>query len=353
MSRIRILIPVLVGVAVIAAACSSSGDSSSGGDSREPAVVEGDPVGAEVAAEPSAGCDATPVVTPGEEEVTTTSGGDERWYLRQVPPAYDGTDPLPVVFDFHGYSEGARIHATHSELGPYGDEQGFVTITPQGQGDIARWDTELGSTDLVFAGDLFDQVGETLCVDENRFYVTGLSNGAFMTSAIACVYADRIAAVAPVAGISAIDGCDPSEAVPVVAFHGTGDDFVAYAGGLGEAALDLPAPDGSGQTLRDIGVADSAEAQGPSVPEITAAWAERNDCDPDPTETIVADDVTLIEYECPGAPVQLYRVTDGGHTWPGSAFSAGIEAVVGPTTMSISANEVMWEFFVAHPRQAS
>lgn len=353
MTRNRILLPVLIVIAVIAAACSSTNGSSSDPDAGETTATEEQPVGAEVAALPSPGCDTPSDVAPGEEDVTTTSGDEARRYIRVVPTAYDDIDPVPVVFDFHGYSEGANIHAQHSALGTYGEEQGFVTITPQGLGAIPRWDTDVGSADLAFAGELFDEVGETLCVDENRFYVTGLSNGAFMTSAIACEYSDRIAAVAPVAGIRAIDDCDSSEAVPVVAFHGTADEFVAFDGGLGEAALDLPAPDGSGQTLRDIDVEDSAEAQRPSVPEATARWAERNDCDPEPTETTIATDVTLIEYNCPGAPVQLYRITDGGHTWPGSAFSVQIGSVVGPTTMSISANEVMWEFFTDNPRRES
>ena len=50
-----------------------------------------------------------------------------------------------------------------------------------------------------------------------------------------------------------------------------------------------------------------------------------------------------------GADVQLYRITDGGHTWPGSAFSQNIESIVGRTTMTIDANEIMWAFFQQHP----
>ena len=296
----------------------------------------------------SPGCDAAAPVAPGEERVTTTSGGVERWYHRHVPPAHDGSQPVPLVLDLHGYLEGADVHKMHSDLGTYGDEQGFVTITPQGTGDPVRWDATVDSADMAFMGDLLDEVEATLCVDERRVFVTGLSNGAFMTSAIACAYADRIAAAAPVAGISDIEGCDPDRAVPVVAFHGTDDGFVAFEGGLGEDAADLPAPDGSGQTVGDLPAAEELR-EGPSVPEITAAWAERNDCAAKPRRRTVADDVTRVRYRCPGgADVVLYRVEGGGHTWPGSEFSAAIESVTGPTTFSISANEVMWEFFQRH-----
>jgi polyhydroxybutyrate depolymerase len=301
------------------------------------------------APEASAGCDLAAAAAPGEERIDTTSGGDARWYFRNVPTAHDGAEPVPVVVDLHGYTEGAEVHKAHSDLATFGEEQGFVTITPQGTGDPVRWDATVDSADMAFIADLLDEVADTLCVDERRIYVTGLSNGAFMTSAIACVYADRIAAAAPVAGIREIDDCDPDRAVPVVAFHGTDDDFVTFDGSLGEAAADLPAPDGSGRTLEEVPEARAA-AEGPSVPEITAAWAERNDCRKKPKRRAVADDVTRIRYRCPdGANVELYRIDGGGHTWPGSEFSAAIESVTGPTTFSISANEVMWEFFERHP----
>ena len=50
-------------------------------------------------------------------------------------------------------------------------------------------------------------------------------------------------------------------------------------------------------------------------------------------------------YECPAdADVEFYIVVGGGHTWPGSAFSRAIEAVVGYTTFDIDASELAWEF---------
>jgi polyhydroxybutyrate depolymerase len=134
-----------------------------------------------------------------------------------------------------------------------------------------------------------------------------------------------------------------------MAFHGTADEFLLYEGGLGPAALDLPAPDGSGETLEDLPVPDDIE-RGPSVPEVLDAWAERDGCDLPAEPTAIADDVTLLSYACPeGVAVELYRVEGGGHTWPGSEFSARIESVVGPTTFSFIANEEMWAFFRAHP----
>ena len=169
---------------------------------------------------------------------------------------------------------------------------------------------------------------------------------------MACAFSSRIAAAAPVAGIQEISGCAFSRPVPVVAFHGTADPFVPYNGGIGPAALKLPAPDGSGKTLGQLGAA--SQKPGPSIPQATTAWAKRNGCSTTPTDRPVASDVTLISYACPpDATVELYRVTGGGHAWPGSPVDRSISKIVGRVTFSISANDLMWAFFMAHPLPAS
>ncbi len=274
-----------------------------------------------------------------------------RWYYRHIPAQQDGIKPLPLVIDLHGYSEGATIHQMMSSLGKYGDEKGFITVTPQGQGAVPRWDTALkGSPDVAFIKAMITDVEKSLCVDTKRVFVTGLSNGAFMASTLACVLSKQVAAIAPVAGVQAPKGCRQSRSVPVVAFHGTADDFVRYDGGIGDGARSLPAPDGSGKTLEDSGQLPKASSKGPSVPETMQTIARRNSCKVKQLQNRVSSDVTRISYQCSkGRGVVLYRVTGGGHTWPGSTFSQQIESIIGKTTMTISANKIMWQFFVNHP----
>ena len=317
-----------------------------------------------VKARPSTGCTApqqfeanrTPdtqiqVAVPGQTGEYAT-----RWYYENVPAKATSTKPAPLIVDLHGYSEGATVHRLMSALSTLGEQEGFITVTPQGQGPVPRWDTALtNSPDVAFIGAMLDQVEAQRCVDLNRVYVMGLSNGAFMTSAMACVYADRFAAAAPVAGIQTPKGCKPARAVPVVAFHGTADGYVSYTGGLGTDALNLPAADGSGKKLGEAGGLPKEASNGPTVPETTKAWAKRNGCTTTAKRTKVTSDVTRFAYSgCKGgADVQLYRITDGGHTWPGSEFSKSIGSLVGKTTMTIDANAIMWKFFQAHPLVAA
>jgi polyhydroxybutyrate depolymerase len=344
--RRSLLLVVVATLGVALTACSSSTNGSGPDLTTAPSTTV---AAADVAAQPSAGCTATTKIAPGEVKVNTTSDGAARWYYRHVPPSYNGTKAMPLVIDLHGYSEGAAIHTKMSMLGPFGDTHGFVTLTPEGGGTaVPLWDTDLKSADVKFIGNLLDEAERTLCVDQRRIFVTGLSNGAFMTSAVACAYSTRVAAVAPVAGIRDISGCKFARPVPVLAFHGTADPFVAYTGGLGPKALQLPSPDGKG-TLGGSGAATD-QTKGPSIPQITADWAKRNGCGTTPTDSKLTSDVTTIRFPCPaGADVVLERITGGGHAWPGSAFSQAIASVVGKTTMTISADQMIWTFFEAHP----
>jgi len=301
-----------------------------------------------VGADPSAGCRSTAPAASGEATVPLTAGGRTGTYVQQLPTTYNGRSPMPVVFDFHGYSEPASLQVTLSALGTYGEAHGFITITPAVTEPIPLWEATIGSQDMAFVGGVLDSVERTLCVDQDRLYATGYSNGAFLASAIACQYAGRIAAVAPVAGIQDIAGCKPSRPVPVVTFHGTADPYVHFDGTPSKTAAALPAPTGHGGTL---GQSDAqALKKAPSIPQDAADWARRNGCRSASSRTKVADDVTLIRYRCPPlAQVELYVVKGGGHAWPGSQGSAALQAAVGRTTFSITADAIMWRFFAAHP----
>jgi polyhydroxybutyrate depolymerase len=302
-------------------------------------------VGAKAAPKASKGCDAGRKVDRGDGRAKISSGGEDRFYYRYIPRAYNGKKPLPVVFDLHGHTEPVAFHKNVSALGPFGDKKGFITVTPQGSGPPSKWETTPGAADLQFLIDLLDEIEAELCVDTRRVFFTGYSNGAFVASLFACDLADRIAAIAPIAGIRNPPSCDPSRPVPIVAFHGVADEWIAYEGGYGPGVYSLPEE----QTAELIRSGEPTES-GLSIPDVVGAWAERNDCEPAPTEKDLGNDVRLIRYECPdGADVQLYAIDGAGHTWPGSEVMVGIEQYIGPTTLSISATEIMWKFFQQHP----
>ncbi len=308
------------------------------------------PVGEVATAEaaPSAGCGTSTVgrVTDERHEV-----GADRWYLLNTPDEHDGTTPLPLVVDFHGLSEGAEIHGLFSAIGPFSQENGFVTVLPNGTGTPVAWNVSPDRTanpDLVFVDALLDQVSQDLCIDTSRIYATGLSNGAFMSSVLACTMADRFAAVAPVAGLQRPASCDPSRPVPVLAFHGTADPILLFNGGINADAL-APVLNPGGAEPAETATTTTmppADLNGEGYPAAAQAWADGNGCTGEPTDTDLTDTVIERTWDCPAASPVVFEILEGhGHSWPGSSFGSSIEAIVGPTDLSVSANELMWAFF--------
>ena len=125
--------------------------------------------------------------------------------------------------------------------------------------------------------------------------------------------------------------CRNGPPMPVAILNGTADPVVPYAGGR----------------VRVLG-----RARGEVMPTdaTVALWRRRNGCgNAAKTETIdPADDETVITrtaYQgCAGAPVVLYRIEGGGHTWPGARTYAP-KAIVGPTSEDIDGAEEIWRFF--------
>lgn len=313
------------------------GDLVTGAEAQELPPADG-------AAVPSPGCEADApageVVKERHEVADRDDEGTARWYLLTAPAQ---ADPVPLVVDFHGLSEGADIHTLMSEMGELGLEEGFATAFPSGTGQPVGWNVlgaGVDSPELPFVDAVLDDVLATRCIDTSRVYATGLSNGAMVTSMLACTRADRFAAFAPVAGLTTWDGCEPSRPAPILAFHGTADPILYFNGGIGDLSIVT-----EGQAPDSIEVPE-ADLDGEGYPETARQWAARNGCAPDAVDEEVTDEVLDRTWSCPaGAPVELVILVGGGHSWPGSAFSQQIETIVGPTTDDIHASEAMWEFF--------
>jgi len=69
------------------------------------------------------------------------------------------------------------------------------------------------------------------CIDRQRIYATGLSNGGAMAHLLACRAADLFAASAPVSMGNGTMPCQPSRPISVVMFRGNNDPLVPYNGG--------------------------------------------------------------------------------------------------------------------------
>ena len=134
-----------------------------------------------------------------------------------------------------------------------GEAEGFIAVYPQGSGGIAgklrTWNAgtccgyamQQRIDEIAFVAALLDDLQATVAIDRARVYATGISNGGMMAYEVACALADRIAAIAVVAGeMTALDRCRPSRPVPVLVIHGSADRNLPIDGGVGAKAFAVP-----------------------------------------------------------------------------------------------------------------
>jgi polyhydroxybutyrate depolymerase len=268
--------------------------------------------------------------TSSDTSWTIMSGGMSRTVEVHIPKSYDPTKPTALVINFHGYTSNGMQQELITGMSTKADAENFVVLYPEGTGSPTSFNA--GSCcgtaasgnvdDIGFTRDIITTAGDKLCLDGKRVFVTGFSNGGFMSHRIACELADRVAAVAPVSGVLGIAAadCAPARPISVIDFHGQSDTTVPYTG--------------------------DASYGWPSATDTFAGWAMRDGCtDGTPPVTYTKGDVSCATYsQCTGGTqVELCTVSDGGHAWPGSSVP------LPGTTQNINATDAMWTFFTMHP----
>ncbi|MEO0723396.1 MAG: PHB depolymerase family esterase [Bacteroidota bacterium] len=253
----------------------------------------------------------------------------ERTYLLYVPPSYTGDESVPLVLNFHGYTSNSGEQFFYSDFRAVADLNNFLVVHPQGTQDSegnTHWNVGWGGStvdDVGFTAALIDSLAAEYNINPERIYSTGMSNGGFMSYQLACELSDRIAAIASVTGTMNLGqpaACNATRPIPVMEVHGTADDVVPY--------------EGAGIFLGSEPVIDF--------------WVEFNNCNASPTVTDLPDinttDGSTVEWrqygDCDsGVGVELYKIFEGGHTWPGSPINfAG-------TNYDMNATEEIWRFF--------
>jgi polyhydroxybutyrate depolymerase len=281
-------------------------------------------------------------VSPAQAETFIQSiqvDGVERSWQLFVPPTYNPNTKHALVLDFHGTGGNPQGQSRNSDFIRLAGENGFLVVNPAGKyirgaNSGASWNVDLdpkGVDDVRFVRELIAHLRTKYSIDPQRIYSTGFSGGARMSSRLACDLSDVIAAVGPVGGIRFPDKCTPAHAVALIAFHGEEDEVNHF-----EHRSDSPA-------YWPVG-----------VNEAVSSWAKQNSCKPKAHERPLAAGVTQFTYEdcTPGGDVVLVTLKHGRHTWPGSA-AAREQAAARPNgdTAEISASELIWQFFAAHPKE--
>jgi polyhydroxybutyrate depolymerase len=143
--------------------------------------------------------------------------GVDRSYDLFVPTPYKATTPHALIFSYHGV--GGTANTNQFKLDTFSKaKDGFsINVAPQGW-PTAAWPENhfVDYPDLSAHLEMFDQLVDSIaakyCVDLNRVFVIGHSNGGQMAFHLGCLRGDRIRAVFPMGGRCFIVGpgvCDP------------------------------------------------------------------------------------------------------------------------------------------------
>jgi poly(3-hydroxybutyrate) depolymerase len=251
-------------------------------------------------------CPADSSWTPGDRDGTIDVGGELRSYILHVPTGYDGTTPMPLLFDFPALTQGASSQRASSGNAALGDAEGFISVFPQGVGNAFNICPESNPTtncrcctdartvdDLGFTLQLLEKLKSEGCIDPKRVYATGYSMGGGMDYFLACYAADKFAAIGP----SAFDmvvmdqiPCVPARPISVASFRGTADGVVEYGGSVSSYGLMFQGAVGSWEM-----------------------WAEINGCTGEP-EDIGEGCQSYKQCAAPGVEVTLCTAQGGGHS---------------------------------------
>lgn len=258
------------------------------------------------------------------------SGGKYRSYRLYIPANYTGSNAVPLILNLHGYTSNALQQQLYSNFMPIADTAGFLMVYPQGVTDMSGnpfWNAGTVATsyvnDTLFLNQLIDSLKAMYNIDGGRVFMTGLSNGGFMSHYMACFCNRKIKAIASVAGtwFNFWPTCSLGKIIPVMHIHGTADPTVPYYGNSSMLSAD--------STVK--------------------RWVNKNNCIPVASYSAVPDintsDGSTAEhyrYFISGnskSIVEFFKINGGAHTWPGSPY------IIGTTNQDINASAQIWRFF--------
>lgn len=272
------------------------------------------------------------------------SNGNTRTYIGAMPD--NPQTPLRLVILFCGANEDAGQMALRGFNNYLGNNT--IVVYPEPYFFMGSFGGDTLANDYLMVEELITHIASNYTIDANDICVGGFSNGAIFTYDLVCEFNNSAStrpytfkAFAVVAG--AMDTtevnlayCPIANEVPLIAFHGTDDNFADY----------------EGVTVYTGGI-DTITVYSSPTEETVDFWARTiNGCNANPTVTPLPDlvveshpsRVERIEYECNNCNnTQLYRIVGGPHSWPTS--DAIWDNLAEGHNMDIVASELIADFF--------
>jgi len=214
------------------------------------------------------GCGAAPAISTGEWVTSTLDvGGATRDWAVFLPAGYDPDRRYPVVYQFHGCSDGP---VRENNNVPVQRESGADAIHVRGRAVDRCWDTSTDGPDMAFFDTMVATIEATYCADPGRRFATGYSSGSFMSHRLACVRGDVLRAVATIGGGQGGRGCSGTVAALIVHDRDDGTVNISASEGARDAHVERNAC-GSTRTSVDPSPCETYDSCTPGMP---VTWCE-------------------------------------------------------------------------------
>lgn len=282
---------------------------------------------------------------PGTYSLEIKSGGWDRVAHVHIPVGYKSNVAAPLVLAFHGAGGSGEMMLLRNGWAAKADQEGFLVVAPTGLPSRPRLKPDFRANpqvwnsgqlnpvsprtqvdDVQFTMDLLEELKQRVPYDEKRVFVTGHSNGAGMTFRLGAERSERVAALAPVAGMLSVADPKPAKPLPTLFIIGTKDPLQPLEGG--EVSL----PWGT--------------RSNPPVSQHLTSWAKAIGCATTPSTLSDKDGLKKVEYASltKGPSLTVIYIEGHGHEWPGGR-SGLPETVIGVDTKKLDATDAIWSFF--------
>jgi polyhydroxybutyrate depolymerase len=257
---------------------------------------------------------------PGTHVMWVEHEGMTRTYAVHVPGSHDPAVPAPVVVSLHGFARTALDHASLSGLSDLADSEGFVALYPAGfegswnAGDCCGAAAVANVDDVGFVIAAIRDAASRMCVDTERIYLMGTSNGGALAHRLACEASDLFAAVSVVSSEMPASMCMPSRPLPMIAFHDAMAEDVPYESGE----------------------------------EGFLTWAWLNECTGSPSRTAHGGSFCDTYETCSGGTSLSFCTVDPvTRSWP-DGDATGCSGLLGPCNHDIDVGLHAWTFLSRH-----
>ena len=275
--------------------------------------------------------------------------GTTRAYLLHVPTNFQSSSSA-LLIGLHGSQGSGAEFQTRSQLSVKADQEGFAVAYPYalvspGAG-FTEWNEFFNNSfganppdNVGFIRQLITTIQNSIHPDPKRIYVTGLSNGGFMTHRVGIQISDLVAAIAVVEGTVVSPGLmqnvpPPLAPVSVLMFHGDQDPTVLYCGG--------PVVSSQEQNFEywSAPAADNCTVFDTTLPL----------CDTSGITAVYERDAS----GCAGnTEVKFYKLEGGVHEWYNTSMNVPDLLPYNPDfndTTGVTTDDILWNFFASHPK---